>query len=151
MRAIKYAILLVAGIVLVGIIYAHRGILSCGHDDYSGSLAAVEGIRGTDPGDVTLVRIVLDGEHDVELSPHKDSADIRRLMKSLRSIRVKHGCDHVIYDTICILWRKPVGTRSVIRGRFDPDSAPRISSSMESDDLGAVVYDIFKRRGIEPR
>lgn len=36
-----------------------------------------------------------------------------------------------------------------IDGNFDPDDAPIITRSMRSDDLGQIVYDILKSKGID--
>ena len=106
-------------------------------------------VQSISPADVKTIFIELDGIGDIYLTSPKDD-DIRRILSSLKRVTVAdRECRLMDTDMLTVQLKKTGGVN--IYGRFDPDRAPIISKSMRSDDLAGILYDVFKRRGIEPK
>ncbi len=88
----------------------------------------------------------------VMLEPPEDNAHIDALMRSLRRVTVMSTTygwpDRDAVDEIRVVSEARGGGNISIEGRFDPGRAPVVSSILRSDDLGKVVYSIFKAKGV---
>ncbi len=100
---------------------------------------------------VDTILLVLDSYKDpyVELTAPKDSAYINALMHSLKHMRLVRGKldDRTTTDEVVVSGDGLVH----LRVRFDPARAPVVSSFLRSDDLGRVVYGIFRAKRIKMR
>ena len=85
------------------------------------------------------------------LKPRRDDREILQLLGSIKHLRVS-GRENNVDETDRIgIKVKRGGGGVTITGRFDPARAPVVSGVFCSDNLGLIVYDIFRRKGIEPR
>ncbi len=85
----------------------------------------------------------------IDLRLPKDIAYINALMRSLKNLKAVRGGwdDETMTDEIDLCGVENVS----LQGRFDPARAPVVSSFLRSDDLGKIVYAIFRAKGVEPR
>ena len=112
--------------------------------------SVVEGVQSISPADVKKMFIMLDEMGAIYLTSPKDDDDIRRILSSLKRVTVAdRECRLMDTDMLTVKLKKTGGVN--FWGRFDPDRAPIISKSMRSDDLSAIVHDIFRRKGVQPK
>ncbi len=100
---------------------------------------------------VEYIVVILDSPKGafLDLRPPKDSVHINAILRSLRHMQMVRGdLDETTADEIIV---EGSGGRVCLDGRFDPARAPVVSSFLRSDNLGKVVYDIFRHKGITPR
>ena len=122
----------------------------------NGALTIDENVRmvqSISPANVNSVEIDMDGYdgNALFLQPQADGADIRRLMSSLKGITIATQRRALgSTDRIAIRLIDPP-SEVCLWGRFDPAKAPVISGSLRSGNLSAIIYDIFKRKGVQPR
>lgn len=153
-RGRSYATLAWAVLLLVGCVTAY---LVCLHRATAKLMAearrvrpSVERARSISPADVKQVFLSLSDRGFVILESPRDSYDIKRLMGAIHRITVT-DIERPVYtnDQIAVDCWKSGGVN--LYGNFDPDNASVISPAMRSNDLAKIIYDIYRRRGIDPR
>ncbi len=150
---VLHAVALAAILVFVG--YACILIIGVPHSDpLPAARIRAKMARQIQVKEVAKIMILLDeplGQMLV-LERGRDDRDIEILLGSIKRLRVPERENRVNEtDRIGVSKLKPHSGGMIITGRFDPARAPVVSRTLLSEDLGTVVYDIFRRRGIEPR
>jgi hypothetical protein len=149
----KVAALLLVVIVVCVAVFAYIFLITHGfwhHSEIPAARNATRFVHSISSMDVKKIVIILDGPDGVILTAGKDTNDIRRLIDSLKRVTVLNNeCRAETTDQIAVLTNSGGSVR--ICGHFAPEDAPVISPSMRSNDLGAIIYDIFKRKGVRPR
>jgi hypothetical protein len=113
----------------------------------------VERLRLTPRNDVLAINVSFSNEWEFTLRRPKDDRDINKLLNSLRQMKVvytKSGIERGGGLIIITVKGSPYNDEIRIEGKFQPGEY-FISESLRSDDLGKIVYDIAKRKGIKPR
>jgi hypothetical protein len=149
----SYAIAALLCVIVVGaaMYYLHY-VTAKMEAEAKGARLVVKLARSLPTSDVKKIYLSLEPNrrNDIILKSPDDACDIRRLMGAIHRITVTdRECPVYTQDMIVIYCWKSGGV--VLYGNFDPDNAPVISPAMRSNDLAKIIYDIYRRRGIEPR
>lgn len=148
---------LVAVVMLALMIYAvHSSMKVPSNLPYAQStLRIARQLAACDVGEVV---IILDGRPSerrsgrmLKLERGRDDRDIALLLDGIKRSRVAKREVNTNNGDMIMVKKTDHSGGLTIQGCFDPDVAPVISDTLESDDLGKIVYGIFRRRGIEPR
>ncbi len=112
----------------------------------------VSRIKRASSRNVGTITILLGGGQGLTLRRPKDGQSIDLMFNSLQRITVSdRGSDSQNGDIIVVGVNPPDAHEIRIHGHFDPDNAPVVSDRLRSDDLGKVVYAVFRSKGIVPR
>ncbi len=141
----------IVALLAVRVVY----IVLCGDNGESAQYASREltVVRRMKKVDVVFIDLDLPNHGpSLMLEPPEDNAHIDALMRSLRRVTVMSTTygwpDRDVVDEIRVVSEARGGGNISIEGRFDPGRAPVVSSILRSDDLGKVVYSIFKAKGM---
>jgi len=153
-RWLLYATVLLAGLVVLGVL--GQVYLRCAVPYWSRTpdirrKAAL--LRATPPQRVDAIEIVLGVNQRLTLTRPADDRHIDVILQSLKRMTVVDSRSSVDNgdDLILVMVKARPRSRVItIEGHLCPGD-PRVSAFLRSDDLGAIVYDIFRRKGTEPR
>ncbi|MCE5324587.1 hypothetical protein LLG46_14920 [bacterium] len=122
-------------------------------DDPASAKLKIKAINRISATEIKKITIIRSGKV-VELHPESDMRYIAALLDSMKRIRVEdierisNYKDRIV---ITILDKNKKEKLFILIGCFDPKCVPVISKSMRSNDLGKIVYDIYKRKDIKSR
>lgn len=113
----------------------------------------VDRIKRVSRSDIDAMQILLDRKQLLTLKSPEDKGYIDQLVGSLKRMTVADTEFNSTDEDLIIVHvkGKPYGIDIRVEGHFDPDRAPVVSKALRSDDLGKLVYDVFRRKGIVPR
>jgi len=119
----------------------------------AGAERLVQAISRIQLRDVDRTVVMLDepGGRTLTLTRERDEAEIARLLHCVKRVRVASREINVNESDRLVVIGRGRSSGVTILGRFDPDRAPVISDTLQSDALAASVYGVFRRHGFEPR
>lgn len=150
---IKYVILPVAAFALFGVLLITYFKYAVPHWSETPDIRRkVERIKRTPRSDVIAMQVSSSNTWHFTLQRPEDDQYIDQLLSSLRQMTVVHAKGGAGYGDLIVVIVKghPYNQAIRIEGRFAPDD-PFVSNSLRSADLGKVVHDILKHKGIKPK